>query len=113
MEELMDGVSDVVELVNYYINNGLIRTCIDCQFAKLKDKSKLQYKEDFMNDLVLTLYNYDYNKLLDAHTNNHFNALVTKIIVNNIYSKTSPFYKKYMKFDLMTEELSNQDDELQ
>ena len=76
-------------------NLNLIKQCIDCQFAGIKDK---QFKEDFHNDLIIILYEYDNNKLVDALTHNHLNALITRIIQNQIFSKTSPYYKDYYKF---------------
>lgn len=76
-------------------NLDLIRQCIDCQFAPIKDK---QFKEDFHNDLLIILYEYDNEKLNDAVNNNHLNALISRIIINNIYSKTSRYYKDYYKF---------------
>ena len=82
------------EIVEIYLNNGLIKECVKYQFAKWK---QWEYQEDFFQDLVLILLEYDNEKLNDAHLNNHFNALVTRIIINNIYSKTSPFYKAYIK----------------
>ena len=82
------------EIVEIYLNNGLIKECVKYQFAKWK---KWEYQEDFFQDLVLILLEYDNEKLNDAHLNNHFNALVTRIIINNLYSKTSPFYKAYIK----------------
>lgn len=85
------------EIVDIYLENGLIQTCVDCQFANVRDGR--QYKEDFFQDLILILLTYDNDKLNDAHNNNHFNALVSRIIINNIYSKTSPFYKDYKKFN--------------
>lgn len=92
------------EIVDMYLNNRLLLTCVECQFAKLKDKSNL---EDFFQDLVLYLLSYDNEKLNNAHLNNHFNALVTRIIQNNIFSVTSPYYKNYRKFESKTEEISN------
>lgn len=96
------------EIVDIYINNGLLRECINYQFAKVKDKSILQYKEDFFQDLVVILYTYDNEKVNDAHINNHFNALITRIIQNNIWSTTSPFYKYYRRFDHRTDEITEQ-----
>lgn len=89
----------------------LIQTCVDCQFAKLKDKSKLQYKDDLVNDLVIWLYEYDNDKLNDAYINKHLNALITKMIINNIYSQTSKFYKDYLKFSNRTEEIKYDDED--
>ena len=99
------------DIIDIYINNGLIKRCIDCQFSKLKDKGKLQYKDDFFNDVICILYDYSEEKIMDAHTNNHMNALITKIIINNIYSNTSPFYKTYLKFDNKTDEITQEDAE--
>lgn len=92
------------EIVDIYLNNRLLLTCVECQFAKLKNKNNL---EDFFQDLVLYLLSYDNEKLNNAHLNNHFNALVTRIIQNNVFSVTSPYYKNYRKFESKTEEISN------
>ncbi len=96
------------EIVDTYINNGLIRQCVHYQFLKVKDKGIKQYEEDFFQDLIVTLYTYDIEKLTDAHLNNHFNALVTRIIINNIWSKTSPFYRDYRRFDSRTDEITKE-----
>lgn len=94
------------DIVDIYIRDGLIKRCIDCQFAKLEEWKK-QYKDDMLQDLIGILYVYDFDKLNDAHINNHMNALITKIIINNIYSQTSMFYKKYLKFNIKTDDISN------
>lgn len=86
------------DIIDPYIENGLIQRCVDYQFAKVKDKTIRQFKDDFINDLIVYLYDYDREKVEDAHNNNHMNALITTIIVNNIWSNTSPFYAKYRKF---------------
>lgn len=98
------------EIVEYYLESGLIDTCLDCQYAQLG--CDYEFKDDFRNDLLLTLYEYPNEKLLDAHLNKHFNALVSRIIINNIYSKTSPYYTAYKKFrdracELITDELKD------
>ena len=38
-----------------------------------------------------------FEKMNNAHSKKHFNAMVTKIITNNIFSTTSPYYSKYEK----------------
>ena len=107
-DERNDALLTAREIVDIYLNNGLIKTCVDYQFAKVKDKSILQFKDDFFQDLMLILYTYDVEKLNDAHKNNHFNALVTRIIINNIWSNTSPFYREYRKFNEKTDEITPQ-----
>lgn len=83
------------EIVDIYLNNGLIRTCVECQFSAMKDKTFL---EDFYQDLVLILLEYSNDKLNDAHSNNKMNALVSAICLRQLFSRTSPFYKAYRKF---------------
>ena len=94
-----------------YGNLELIRTCIDCQFAKLKDPGKAQFKEDLHNDLILELLEYSPEKLNDAYSNKHLNALITKMIINNLYSCTSRFYNRYLKFNNKSNELDAYDEE--
>lgn len=101
----MEGCKEVVKR---YIDNGLVGRCVEYQFAKCKDKAVQQLKEDFFQDLVLILYEYDCEKLMDADVNNHFNALITRIIINNVYSKTSPLYTTYRKFLRCTDEITKE-----
>lgn len=95
------------EIVDIYLNNGLIKRCVDCQFSQLKDYDK-QFKEDFFQDLIVILLTYDNEKLNDAHLNKHFNAFLTRIIINNVYSVTSPYYKDYKKFSDKTSEITEE-----
>lgn len=94
------------EIVDNNIN--LIAECVSYQFAKCKDRGTKNLKADFLQDLILIMYEYDNEKLNDAYLNNHLNALITRIILNNIYSKTSPLYTLYKKFDERTDEITPQ-----
>lgn len=93
------------EIVQIYLDNRLIKTCVECQFSKLKDR---QYEDDFFQDLILILLEYDNEKLNNAHNNNHINALITRIIMNNIYSVTSKYYKNYIKFSSNSDEITKE-----
>lgn len=84
-------------------NLQLIQQCVDCQFANIKDK---QYKEDFFHDLIIILYTYPNDKMNDAFINGHLNALVTRIIQNNVWSRTSRYYKDYNKFQDRYDDIS-------
>lgn len=89
-------------------NLDLIRRCIDYQFSAVKDD---QFKEDFYHDLLLILY--EYPNLSDAYENGHLNALVTRVIINNIWSSTSRYYSQYKKWMDRTdpiEEIIRKDD---
>ena len=97
------------EIVDIYLKNKLIEKCVECQFSKKKEGRRNQ--EDFFQDLVLILLEYDNEKMNDAHYSNHMNALITKIIQNNIFSKTSPYWKKYEKWSMIeTDEIKTEMD---
>lgn len=92
------------EIVDKYLN--LIRECVDYQFAKVKSDVIKNLKDDFYQDLIVTLYEYDNEKLNDVYENKHINALVTRIILNNIYSSTSQLFTTYRKFLSKTGEIT-------
>ena len=87
-------------------NLELIKTCIDCQFSSVKDEYTKQFKDDLFQDLIITLYEYDNNKLNNAYEGNHLNALISAIIVKSVWSQTSQFYRRYKKFGLRSDEIS-------
>ena len=69
------------------------------QFIKLPrtDWWKMEYKEDLFQDLIVFLLTYNNEKLNNAHHYNHMNALLTRIIQNQIYSDHSKFYLDYIR----------------
>lgn len=79
----------------------LLKECMDFQFKKLcfLDPGKRQFKEDLFQDVCIWLLTYDNDKLNDAYRNKHMNALITRIIQNQIYSNSSKFFRQYLDFD--------------
>lgn len=57
-----------------------------------------EYFEDFVQEIYLILLEYDKDKLKYIIENNQINFFITRIIINQWQSSTSPFYKKYKKF---------------
>ena len=92
------------EIVEKYIENGLIDDCVSFQFAKVKEK---QYMEDLKNDLILELYSY--KKLAQVEKEGHMNALVTRMIRNNVYSSTSWYYRRYIRPDRQADEITEKE----
>lgn len=90
------------EILNIYLNDGTLRTCVECQFAKMKNK---EFMEDFYNDMILLVLEYDNDKLNDVHNNGHFNAWATRIIINNLFSTTSSYFRTYVRYGQRNEEL--------
>lgn len=113
MEKIMEKYIQLTnkQIVTIYLNNRLIDTCMECQFAKRKDL--LKYYDDYYQDLIITLLTYDNDKMNHAHQNKHFNALLTRIIQNNINSTTSEFYRKYIRYNNNKEELTPKYNEIE
>lgn len=92
------------EILEIYLKNRLILTCCECQFANL-EKERDNF-DDFFQDLCLIILEYDNEKLNKIHEEQHFNAFLTRIIQNNLFSVTSPYYKQYRKFEDRTQEIT-------
>lgn len=90
------------EILDIYLNDGTVRTCVECQFSKMNSK---EFMEDFFNDVVLLILEYDNEKLNDVHNNGHFNAWLTRIIINNLFSTTSSFFRTYVRYGQRNKEL--------
>lgn len=93
------------EIVQRHLDDGLIDDCISYQFAKVKTSH--QFKEDLKNDLIVELLEYE--KLADADKEGHFNALLTRMIRNNIYSSTSWYYRRYIRPDIKSDEITEKE----
>ena len=59
---------------------------------------KASYKDDLIQELFLILLDYDKDKLEEIYKSDSINYFVTRVAINQYYSKTSPFYKTYRKF---------------
>lgn len=66
----------------------------------------MEFYDDFFQDVCLWFLTYDNEKLNDAHTNNHMNALITRMVQNNVFSNNSPYYGKYKRFRDRTQEIT-------
>ena len=62
------------------------------------------YRTDLLHECILTLYELDEQKILDAHKNNYLSYLFYKIVSNSYVSYTSPFAKKYRHFNQTTDD---------
>lgn len=101
------------EILNLYVQNGLIEECVKYQFRKLKEPWKGQFSGDMINDLVVVISEYDNAKLNDVHSHNHMNAWLTRVLQNNLYSNSSKFFNSYLKFLNRSNELPVEDDDLE
>lgn len=95
------------EIVNYALESGLLRRCCECQVAR--SNGDREWLDDLTQDMWVWLMTYDLDKLVDAYESNHLNALMTKVIINNLYSTTSPYHKTYRKFINSTDEITQKE----
>lgn len=75
------------------------------------DFSNNPYIEDLVQDIYIELFLKDNELIEKLENDNEIDYFLTKIIRNNLYSKTSPFYYKYNKFRKITDEIDANLDE--
>lgn len=93
------------EVIEYIFKSKLGVTCIDYQLKK--QPQHYCNREDIIQELYLWILTYDEEKLWNAYSNNHLNSLITRYLQNQLFSTTSEYYRKYIKFNSISEDLSN------
>jgi len=63
----------------------------------LKNSSDYHLRDDLTQDICLILLCQSNENLIKLHKKNQVVYFATRIILNQVKSKTSPFYKKYKK----------------
>lgn len=91
------------DIIDNILNTGILTTCVDYQLKR--QPQHYQYREDILEDAWVWLLTYDEAKLIDAAEGNHINALITRYLQNQLFSKTSEYYRKYIKLNSLSEEL--------
>lgn len=64
-------------------------------------------KQDLAQEVYLTLMEKDDRLIEDLYAKNDLRWYIQRIITNNVYSKTSPYYVKYKSFDNRTSEIKS------
>lgn len=93
------------EIIKSIDESGLLITCVDYQLKK--QPQHYGNRDDIIQDAWLWLLTYDLEKLWDAYTNKHLNAMITRYLQNQIFSKTSDYWRRYIRFDTITEGMEN------
>lgn len=91
------------DIIDNILNTGILTTCVDYQLKK--QPQHYQYRDDILEDAWVWLLTYNEDKLKDAYMGNHINALITRYLQNQLFSKTSEYYRKYIKLNSLSEEL--------
>lgn len=66
-----------------------------------------KYMDDLVQEIYLILLEYDQEKLQSIYDKGQFNFFLTRIIKNQYFSNTSPFFKKYRKYYDMVDDNNN------
>lgn len=94
------------EIVDYLIKTKIPETCVKYQLNKTKNQF---FKDEMLQEVWLFILEYDIEKLEDAYGRGSLNALITAFIKRQFFSRTSPFFKKYKKFDILTDEITGRE----
>ena len=62
---------------------------------------------DLSQDIYIDLLAKDEDKIVNLYENNQIKFFVTRMVINNIHSKNSPYWCKYKRFTNNMEELGD------
>ena len=83
------------QIINEIANGGLVEEIIQgVSYSKFENTENLK---DLTQDIYLQLLQMRTDKLNDLYCKNQLRYWITRIITNNIHSKTSPYYYQYKK----------------
>lgn len=94
------------EIIEHIASQGLVESLI-----KKLVREYSSSLNDLSQEIYLSLLEKDENYIVKLYNNNELNNFIAGMIKNNFYSKTSPFYKNYKKFNLLTRPLTTQESE--
>ena len=94
---------DVLNIVDKLARNRVVEDMI-------KNMNINDYPDDLAQEIYLILLEYDKEKIEDMYNKNQINFFISRIITNQAFSKNSPFYLNYKKWDLNKEDLDFEND---
>ena len=94
---------DVLNIVDKLARNRVVEDMI-------KNMNINDYPDDLAQEIYLILLEYDKEKIEEMYNKNQINFFISRIITNQAFSKNSPFYLNYKKWDLNKEELDFEND---
>lgn len=94
---------DVLNIVEKLARNRVVEDMI-------KNMNINDYPDDLAQEIYLILLEYDKEKIEDIYNKNQINFFISRIITNQAFSKNSPFYLNYKKWDFNKEELDFDND---
>lgn len=94
---------DVLNIVDKLARNRVVEDMI-------KNMNINDYPDDLAQEIYLILLEYDKEKIEDIYNKNQINFFISRIITNQAFSKNSPFYLNYKKWDFNKEDLDFDND---
>lgn len=76
-------------------------------------KGQADYASDLAQDIYLNLMEKDEQLLIDLYNKNQIGFYVLRMVRNNLFSSTSPYYTKYIKYDLKNTDITANEYKLQ
>lgn len=64
---------------------------------------------DLAQDIYIDLLNKEDELIIELYNNNQIKFFITRMVMNNWFSQNSPFYMKYRKFSIMTDQYDTDD----
>lgn len=94
---------EVLNIVDKLARNRVVEDMI-------KNMNINDYPDDLAQEIYLILLEYDKEKIEEMYNKNQINFFISRIITNQAFSKNSPFYLNYKKWDLNKEDLDFDND---
>lgn len=100
-------IMSTLELRKYEIIENLAKERLVEKFIANAAKTTAPELDDLAQDIYLILLQMDDNKLVTLFDKGDLSFWVARIIMNQYFSNTSPFYTKYKKFQHLSEQINN------
>lgn len=94
---------EVLNIIDKLARNRVVEDMI-------KNMNINDYPDDLAQEIYLILLEYDKEKIEEMYNKNQINFFISRIITNQAFSKNSPFYLNYKKWDFNKEELDFDND---
>ena len=95
------------EIIDELAKNKVVEKLV----KKYTDFTNNPYIWDLIQDIYVSLMEKESIFIQNLYKKKELDYFIIKMIKNNLYSTTSPFYKKYEHFRAITEELGDFSDE--
>lgn len=95
------------EIIKELAKNSVVEKLV----RKYTDFANNPYIEDLVQDIYVSLMEKENSFISDLYKKNELGFFIMKMIKNNLYSNTSPFYKKYQQFRAITDSIGDFSDE--